>query len=160
MRSFIFYNIQMIHCSAWNFKSFSWSPESIIFLGEELTSRDDPEYGHDPIWNFHIWNDVWVFKQCLGIQILFQTFKFQMKFCQNFSEYSTCKYYISLLQERSWLREMTPNLDKIPFGTFRFGTMFGWPNIVQQCLVIQILFQTFEFQMESCQNFSELGLYL
>ena len=23
---------------------------------------------------------------------------------------------------------MTPNLDKIPFGTFTFGTMFGWPG--------------------------------
>ena len=50
---------------------------------------------------------------------------------------------------------MTPNSDKIPFGTFTFGTMFG-----QQCLVIQILFQTFKFHMESCRNFSELGKYV
>ena len=28
--------------------------------GEELTSKDDPEYGFDSIWNFHVWNDVWM----------------------------------------------------------------------------------------------------
>ena len=33
-----------------------------IFLspGEELSSKDDPEYGQDSIWNFHVWNDVWM----------------------------------------------------------------------------------------------------
>ncbi len=28
--------------------------------GEELTSKDDPEFGQDSIWNFHVWNDVWM----------------------------------------------------------------------------------------------------
>ena len=28
--------------------------------GRELTSRDDPEFGADSIWNFHVWNDVWM----------------------------------------------------------------------------------------------------
>ena len=28
--------------------------------GRELTSKDDPEFGADSIWNFHVWNDVWM----------------------------------------------------------------------------------------------------
>ena len=28
--------------------------------GEELDSRDNPEIGSDSIWNFHVWNDVWM----------------------------------------------------------------------------------------------------
>ena len=28
--------------------------------GDELTSKDHPEYGNDSIWNFHVWNDVWM----------------------------------------------------------------------------------------------------
>ena len=28
--------------------------------GEELTGKDDPEFGFDSIWNFHVWNDVWM----------------------------------------------------------------------------------------------------
>lgn len=28
--------------------------------GEELTARDNPEFGFDSIWNFHVWNDVWM----------------------------------------------------------------------------------------------------
>lgn len=28
--------------------------------GEELTGADDPEFGFDSIWNFHVWNDVWM----------------------------------------------------------------------------------------------------
>ena len=33
--------------------------------GEELTSRDDPEFGQDSIWNFHVWNDVWMARKDL-----------------------------------------------------------------------------------------------
>ena len=25
-----------------------------------LTTKDDPEFGADSIWNFHVWNDVWM----------------------------------------------------------------------------------------------------
>lgn len=28
--------------------------------GDELTADDDPEFGYDSIWNFHVWNDVWM----------------------------------------------------------------------------------------------------
>ena len=28
--------------------------------GRQLTSKDDPEFGADSIWNFHVWNDVWM----------------------------------------------------------------------------------------------------
>eukprot|EP00095_Tigriopus_kingsejongensis_P000537 maker-scaffold356_size197960-snap-gene-0.33 protein:Tk00537 transcript:maker-scaffold356_size197960-snap-gene-0.33-mRNA-1 annotation:"hypothetical protein TcasGA2_TC013507" len=28
--------------------------------GDELTAQDDPQYGFDSIWNFHVWNDVWM----------------------------------------------------------------------------------------------------
>ena len=47
------------------FKWFSDLPDSIIFSGEELTSRDDPEFGQDSIWNFHVWNDVWMARKDL-----------------------------------------------------------------------------------------------
>ena len=36
-----------------------------LFTGEELTSRDDPEFGQDSIWNFHVWNDVWMARKDL-----------------------------------------------------------------------------------------------
>ena len=32
----------------------------LLSPGEELSSKDDPEYGQDSIWNFHVWNDVWM----------------------------------------------------------------------------------------------------
>ncbi|XP_040568202.1 hemocyte protein-glutamine gamma-glutamyltransferase [Lepeophtheirus salmonis] len=28
--------------------------------GEELSPRDHPDVGYDKIWNFHVWNDVWM----------------------------------------------------------------------------------------------------
>jgi transglutaminase 1 len=30
-----------------------------------LTSKDDPEFGQDSIWNFHVWNDVWMARKDL-----------------------------------------------------------------------------------------------
>ena len=30
-----------------------------------MTSRDDPEFGQDSIWNFHVWNDVWMARKDL-----------------------------------------------------------------------------------------------
>ena len=28
--------------------------------GEELTASSNPDFGYDSIWNFHVWNDVWM----------------------------------------------------------------------------------------------------
>lgn len=28
--------------------------------GDELTAQDNPEFGYDSIWNFHVWNDIWM----------------------------------------------------------------------------------------------------
>ena len=74
-----------------------------------LTSKDDPEFGADSIWNFHVWNDVWMARPDLpkgygGWQAIDATPQ----------ELSQCKI----------IYECAMGFFKSPFSTILIGVMF------------------------------------